>query len=233
MCVIIYKPKGAEMPSKQDLEKCFNHNPDGAGYMLPINKKVIIHKGFMTFNDFKTDLVATVKKYNIDVVNTPFVIHFRITTQGGVQQALCHPYPICDNYEQMRQLTSKCDIALAHNGIISLTSESEFFGGYWDKNTRRWIQGKKRVLQHNDTMTFIKDYASLIIDNDINFHKNENKCKLMERLISASKLAIMNKNGDVKLIGDFSLRDGSYYSNLFSFYEYKNIGGIFDDDYND
>ena len=217
MCVIVYKPKGIEMPSQKDLIKCFNCNPDGAGYMLPINDKVVIRKGFMTFKEFKKDINKVVKDNHIDPTETPIVLHFRISTQGGVQKALCHPYPICDNYEQMRELASECDMGLAHNGIISLTSESNYYGGYYDKSKKTWVQGKKRELNYNDTMTFIKDYASLIIDNDMYFARNKNKCKLLEKLIGFSKLAIMNKKGFVKLIGEFYQRNGVYYSNLHAF----------------
>jgi hypothetical protein len=217
MCVIIYKPKGIEMPSQQDLIKCFNTNPDGAGYMLPYNNKVIIRKGFMTFDAFKKDINEIVKKYNINPTKTPIVLHFRITTQGGVKKELCHPYPICRDYDEMRALASECDIALAHNGIISLTSESAYYGGYWDNNTKKWVQGAKRELNYNDTMTFIKDYASLIIDNDLYFARNDNKCELLERLIGSSKLAIMTNRGFVKLIGQFNERDGVFYSNLNAF----------------
>lgn len=226
MCVIIYKPKGIEMPCKQDLEKCFKHNPDGAGYMLPINNKVVIRKGFMTFEDFKKDINMIVKNNHIDPTTTPIVLHFRISTQGGVQKELCHPYPITRSYDEMRALTSECDIGLAHNGIISLTSESNYYGGYWDNKNKKWVQGTRRELNYNDTMTFIKDYASLIIDNDLYFARKANKCELLERLVGSSKLAIMNTKGFVKLIGQFIDRNGVYYSNLNAFWEPKSIGGL-------
>lgn len=242
MCVIVYKPKGIEMPCQQDLVKCFNSNPDGAGYMLPINNKVVIRKGFMTFEDFKKDINKVVKDNHIDPKATPIVLHFRISTQGGVHKELCHPYPVCRSYDEMRALASECDFGLAHNGIISLTSESNYYGGYWNAKTKSWVQGTKRELNYNDTMTFIKDYASLIIDNDLYFARKENKCELLERLIGASKLAIMNKKGFVKLIGQFTERNGVFYSNTYSFFEPKNdfslhssggfkrIGDVLDDE---
>ena len=31
MCVIIIKERGQKLISKENLKKCFNHNPDGAG----------------------------------------------------------------------------------------------------------------------------------------------------------------------------------------------------------
>ena len=217
MCVIVYKPSGIKMPTQQELHTCFDHNPDGAGYMLPINNKVVIRKGFMTYEDFEKDIKTIVRDNNLDPIKTPIICHFRISTQGGVNQALCHPYPICDNYDNMRKLDNICDIGLAHNGIISLTSESDYNLGYWDKARKVWVRGSKKNLDHNDTMKFIKDYASLIIDNDTYFARNRNKCQLLENLIGYSKLAIMNHKGFVKLIGEFYQRNGVYYSNLHSF----------------
>ena len=123
MCVIVYKPSGVKAPTQADLHNCFLNNPDGAGYMLPINNKVVIRKGFMTYEDFEKDIKNTIKVNNLDPIDTPIVMHFRISTQGGVNKALCHPYPICENYDEMRKLESKCNLGLAHNGIISLTSK--------------------------------------------------------------------------------------------------------------
>lgn len=214
MCVIIYKPIGKLLPKESILEKCFNANKDGAGYMLPINNKVVIHKGFMDFNSFIESIKSTIIDNNINVEKTPIVIHFRITTQGGVQKELCHPYPICDNYDNMRKLDNECNIALAHNGIIFRCSEHSY-GGEWDSISKKWV--RKEQPKYNDTMTYIKDYANLIIDNDLYFARNSHKCELLERLCENSKLAIMNYKGFVKLIGQFSEINGIYYSNTYAF----------------
>lgn len=199
MCVIVYKPIGQNDPSVSLLKKCFEINPDGAGYMLPLNNKVVIRKGFMTFEEFKNDYYNYIVKKQIDVKNTPIVYHFRITTQGGVKRELCHPYPICDTYEDMRKCISTSDIALAHNGIISLTSQHSYY--------------RREIPNYNDTMTFIKDYASLLIGNNLYFASQKSTCLLLERLINGSRLAIMNKLGYVKLIGEFYKHDGLFFSN--------------------
>lgn len=214
MCVIVYKPIGKKLPSKDILEKCFDHNSDGAGYMLPLNNKVLIHKGFMNFDEFKNDIEKTIVDNNIDIKSTPIVLHFRISTQGGKQTGLCHPYPVCRDYENMRQLENVCDMALCHNGIISSCSTHDYYGGHWDKQLKKWVRSKTSIVDYNDTMTFIKDYASLVIDNDPYFAQNNAKCELLERLCEYSKLAIMNSKGYVKLIGQFIEKKGIYYSNL-------------------
>lgn len=230
MCVIVYKPNGNKLPSKDTLKKCFDHNPDGAGYMLPIiddngTSRVLIRKGLMTFDAFIQSLNRAFKRYDVNPISTPIIMHFRISTQGGVQKGLCHPYPVCDNYEKMRSLACLCNIGLCHNGIISRCSVSSYYGGcHYDYKTKKWIEPKKNLLDYNDTMTFIKDYASLIIDNDLHFADKDNKVKLLERLCEYSKLAIMTKNGDVKLIGHFEEKNGIYYSNLLHEVAYTNTG---------
>lgn len=197
MCVIVYKPTGSSMPTT--LEKCFNANPHGAGYMLPYNGAVVIRKGFMTYNDFINDLNGFITENNINVETTPIAFHFRITTQGGVQKELTHPFSVCDSYDNMRKLENTCDLAMMHNGIIRLTS---VYGG--------------AKVNYNDSMTFIKNYANLIIDNDIYFNRNRKKIQLIYNLIgNNNKLLFMNKNGYATLIGAFFKEGGVYYSNMY------------------
>lgn len=227
MCVIIYKPAGTKLPSKQTLKKNFDQNPDGAGYMLPLNGQVLIRKGFMTFEEFMIDLSDTIDENGIDTTATPIVLHFRITTQGGVQKELCHPFPICRNYKKMRNLSQNCDIALAHNGIISHCATSMYSNMHYDDTLGYYVYGDTRKINYNDTMTYIKNYASLIINGDTNFFKNPAKTELLERTVGGTnKLAIMNGNGNVHLVGDFKEKDDCYYSNLNAFYESnKSYGG--------
>ena len=101
MCVVVYKPKNKEMPSEKTLLDCFLANPDGAGYMFQKDNKVKIKKGFMTFKAFYDSLV---KDYAETGKNTDYVLHFRISTQGGVNKPLCHPYPVSKNMDDLKQL---------------------------------------------------------------------------------------------------------------------------------
>lgn len=201
MCIIVYKPKGIELPSEEVLMNCFDSNSDGAGYMYTRKGEVIIKKGFMKWDDFKANFDKTCKC--IDVKNTPMVMHFRITTQGGVKQELCHPYPLSRKMESLKLLNTTADIGVAHNGIISLTSDHN--------------------KDYNDTMKFITDYLSLII-RDKKFYKDEDKLTLIERLCG-SKLAILDGSGHCQLIGDFIEDNGVYYSNssykTYKYYGYK------------
>ena len=57
MCIIVAKDRAGRLPTQDELKNCFNRNSDGAGFMYVKNDKVIIDKGYMTFNDF-------IKRYN-------------------------------------------------------------------------------------------------------------------------------------------------------------------------
>lgn len=202
MCIIVYKPTTAKMPNKKTLIKCWNNNRDGAGYMFPSKGNVIIKKGFMKFNDFYKDLKADLKRYG---EFTPFVLHFRIQTQGGVNPQYTHPFPLSADMDDLRKTRVKTDIGIAHNGIIDLTSSKYSY-----------------TVTYSDTMKFITDYLTLII-HDKNYYKDKDKLTLIERLIE-SKMAIMDGDGHTELIGDFVHDDGCYYSNnYFKEDRYKKI----------
>ena len=198
MCIIVYKPAGVQLPGEKILKNCFVSNDDGAGFMIPFKSQILIKKGFETFENFYKNAKKFIK------TEEPAVIHFRISTQGGVKPELTHPYPLCTYYEKMKQLKVLCDTGIAHNGVISLTSE----GRTYDYKTKTYTD-----LPYNDTMKFIKEYASLIIQNT-EFYKNKNNIELLKKLCN-SKLAIMTKDKHVQLIGDFILDDDTkcYYSN--------------------
>ena len=206
MCIIVYKPKDVSFPSKSVLENCFQNNSDGAGYMFTNENKVVIKKGFMKFNDFWNSLEKSRKTVGDDKA---FVMHFRITTQGGVKKHLCHPYPLSSKIDHLKWLKCKSDIGIAHNGIISLTSES---GSYiYDSKTKKYTYSKKE-LDYNDTMKFITDYLSLIIKNK-NYYKDKDTLSLIAKLCN-SKLAILDGTGHCELIGDGWIKDKDcYYSN--------------------
>lgn len=189
MCVIAYKPSGVPFMSKSTLHECFKNNPDGAGFMFVANGKVNIRKGFMSFSDFWSALNAVRNEYGDDI---PYVMHFRISTQAGVNQQCCHPYPLSSNMEDLKKLKCVSNIGIAHNGVISLTSN-------------------RNVKDYNDTMKFITDYVTLLVKN-VGWWKNKNISTALGHLCE-SKLAIMGSDSHVELIGDFIADEGCYYSN--------------------
>ena len=205
MCVVVYKPKNKEMPSKETLFDCFVANPDGAGYMFQKDKKVCIKKGFMTFASFLENLQKDYEDVGKDV---DFVLHFRISTQGGVNQPCCHPYKVSKDMDELRLLECESDIGVAHNGIIRLTTDYGSYSSYYDYGYKFVREEPK----YNDTMKFITDYMSLIMRSPEDVF-DEDKVELVEKLIgSSNKFAVMTPDG-VNLIGYFHEIDGIYYSN--------------------
>lgn len=190
MCIVVYKKIGLSLPSREILKNCFINNRDGAGFMYNHKGKVIIEKGFMTWEAFDVALASVEKK--IDVKKCGMVLHFRITTQGGTNQECTHPFPLSSNMDDLKLLRTTSDIGVAHNGIISLTTTYT-------------------KVDYSDTMKFITDYLSLIISNK-NYYKNKNTLKLIANLVG-SKLAILDMDGHCELIGDFIEDKGIYYSN--------------------
>ena len=92
MCIIAIKEAGVAMPDLKTLQAMWDNNPDGAGYMFPMDGKVHIRKGFMEFNDLKNDLDDLAKVINIK--ETPVIMHFRIGTHGVRRNpANTHPLP--------------------------------------------------------------------------------------------------------------------------------------------
>jgi len=107
MCVIVYKPKKADV-TKKTLKQCWNDNPDSGGFMFAYNGKLNIVKGFVSFKKFYKRYRECVNKYR----NSNFVIHFRIATHGLVDRANCHPFAVNKN------------VGFAHNGILNCVNVS-------------------------------------------------------------------------------------------------------------
>ena len=119
MCIIVAKPAGKKLPSKQTLMNCYANNPDGAGFMYADGKTVHIDKGFFDFTDFY-DALLSIK----DITNTSIVMHFRISTAGSINEACCHPFPVSSNLADLSATEIDNRVCVAHNGIIkNVTTE--------------------------------------------------------------------------------------------------------------
>lgn len=195
MCIIAYKPANKAFPDWNVLENCFTNNGDGAGFMYSYENNVVIRKGFETFKAFKTALLHA---REITGDNVPYVMHFRIATQG-YKKTFTHPFPLSGNMKNLEKLKYNCNIGVAHNGIISMTSDGS--------------------LNYSDTMKYITDYLSLIIRN-YSWYKDDRTKTLIARMIGNSRLAVLDKNNHCELIGAGWIEEnGIFYSN--NSYSYK------------
>ena len=185
MCVIVYKPKDKSLKDIKDLKACFEHNPDGAGFMYNDSKKVHIEKGFVSYKALRKALKSVPD-------HTDLVIHFRIGTSGTNSKGNCHPYPLYSAIDDMKALKLDCEYALAHNGIL--------YDYTPDKDNKHDL---------NDTQLFIYRFMNGIQEKHL---FSNAMLDSIDRVIDGSKLAIMNRN-KVRLIGKFIDHNGIYYSN--------------------
>lgn len=195
MCVIMAKPANIAFPEENILKNCWDNNPDMGGFMYAMNGSVHIYKGFETWDLFKKALTKAREKTGDDI---PYVLHFRISTQGFDRQC-CQPFPLSSNMHKLKKLHTESNFGVAHNGILSMTSD-----------------GSK---DYSDTMLFITDYLVNII-RSYDWNKDKRTVKLIENLISGSRFSILDKNGEVTLLGSGWIEDkGCHFSN--STYSYK------------
>lgn len=195
MCVIVVKPSNIDMPSESVLRACFVSNPDGAGYMYRQKDGIHIKKGFMFFKDFYENLT---KDYEEQGNNVAFVMHFRIGTMGSRTAELTHPYPISKELEDLKKLEFVSPIAMAHNGIISLTNK------------------RTENVDRNDSMAFVTDYLALFMKDKEDF-EDEDKMQVIKQLVgNSNKLAFLTDK-KIYLVGEFYKDEstGCYFSNTY------------------
>lgn len=217
MCIIMSKPANIAFPEEAILKNCWDNNPDMGGFMYALNGCVHIRKGFETWESFINALNETRKRTGD---NIPYVCHFRISTQG-FDKSCCQPFPLSGKMQNLKHLKCKSSIGVAHNGIISLTSDG----------------GKG----YSDTMKFITDYLVNII-RGFNWHEDPRNVKLIENLIEGSRLAILDKTGFCKLLGRGWITEDSGVSYSNSTYSikkephpkyYEKFGSLWDYEYDD
>ena len=142
MCIAIQSKRGTT-PSKKALEISFENNQDGCGYAFAYDSKIIIKKGFFSFDEFYKSYI----KDNIQHLNK--LIHFRIKTSGKIDRANCHPFLIND------------EIAIIHNGIIPN------FGNKKESDTIQFIDLILRPIlnEHGFKILYNPIFKKTIIDN--------------------------------------------------------------------
>lgn len=192
MCIAISKPIGVGLPSDEILKNCWENNDDGAGFAFNFDGRVFIKKGFMTFKDFMKALKTYDARYNFKECGV--LMHFRIATHGARDASMTHPFPIVDDAGCLKKIEYVSDYAVIHNGIITLTSTTA-----------------SRSAGLSDTALFIKDYLTKIAGNKAWLRKQCNM-ELIEKLID-SKMAILDKYGNIKMTSGFTEDNGVFYSN--------------------
>jgi predicted glutamine amidotransferase len=192
MCIIIAKNKTNRLPSKKELEYCFDYNNDGAGFMYTDNGKVILDKGYMTKESFMARYKTLCKKYN-NFKDKCLVIHCRIGTAGTNSPQNTHPYALTKKINKLHKTYTKASVGIAHNGIIMDYQPHD---------------GK----DINDTQNFIRTYMVQRAKEDKEFYKRQWERTQIED-ITHSKFAILDKDDNLYLIGVFTKEDNLLFSN--------------------
>ena len=145
MCIAIMKSQSKKI-NKATLKRCYDANPDGAGFMYAENKELTVKKGYFTFKDFY-------KEYKPHE-NKQVLLHFRIKTHGPIDKNNCHPFLV------------NSGLGFIHNGIIS---------GYGDDKQSDTIAFNKAILKkivakHGNNSLFDDPMVELI-ENVIGYSK--------------------------------------------------------------
>lgn len=189
MCVIMYKPSGASLPTKETIRAMWDSNRDGAGFMWKNPKTNEIHyrKGYFDFNTFYNDIKAHYR------LNREMAIHCRIATSGGISKSMCHPFPMVKNNLMMKSshLDSKTYPFVMHNGVISTTFVDDL------SDTCSYIINSLVPRYKKDKLFFYNPFEETSIKNEI----------------GASKLLIFSPLCKAKMIGDWTEINGCYFSN--------------------
>jgi len=214
MCMIAWKPKGVSIP-KEYLFNAFLENPDGCGFMYPLEGKLVIEKPFYKYDDFITRYIEVIEKYN----NPPVVLHFRLVASGDKSDENTMPMYVKED-----------KLGVCHNGVISEFSE---WGEMWDAK-----KGKKvsYVITEglSDTYRFNEEILKKLPRGFLN---NEAVMYLLEYLTGGwNKLTFMDGNGKVWFLnkdeGHWHKRvwysSKSYVSNYFHNLQYYSNKGYYE-----
>jgi predicted glutamine amidotransferase len=217
MCIIIAKPAGRELPSSQILKNCFSNNGDGAGIAYTKGGCVVIDKGIMSFAALENKIKQLSKEINIS--QTPIIIHFRIGTAGANNAENTHPYPLEYNIQRYKALHLETSVAVAHNGILP----------------KKYQPRDKNKHDMNDTQIYIYKRLSKYLRFNRKFYLNKKYLKRIA-LETGNKFAFLDGKGNLTTCGAFIEEDGILYSNntyAYNFNELYRKNGVYNSLYND
>jgi len=173
MCVIVAKEKGVKPPSLETLRKCFIKNNDGAGFMYVGDDNKVHIRKGLMTIPNFMSAWQQQEFTEDDIV----VAHFRIGTSGGKGKDMTHPFPLTDNEKELKKLQWAGNVGIAHNGVIS-------------------NKGSKNL---SDTAEFIKEILTPVGEG---IFQPELK-PLLERAVDSNRLAFLNGEGSLVLLGSW------------------------------
>lgn len=101
MCILAFLPSGVQ-PEERKLEICVENNPDGNGFAIAHNGRLITRRGM------GAGLVSLFCKLRRQFPDGPAMWHSRIATAGVVAKTNCHPFKVGNDPKTV----------VGHNGIL-------------------------------------------------------------------------------------------------------------------
>lgn len=164
MCIIIVKPIDKTIIRRR-LRNCFTNNSDGAGMMyVDSSGRLMIEKGFFGFRKF----YKRFREREAKNPNSPFILHFRIATSGGIRAETCHPFYIYN------------ELGFAHNGIFAMLGSAEqsdtqeFNNNYLKKLPKGFLKMKKAkdaieeyIVSSGSKAAFLDSSKNITIMNEV------------------------------------------------------------------
>lgn len=141
MCIIVAIPQGKSV-TKDTIRRCWENNPHGGGFMYNSSGKVVVHKEMSSFKRYWKSFVAAKQNFK----SSSFVLHFRISTHGKVNDTNCHPFLV------------NRSLGFAHNGIISAAPRSSEFSDTYMFNEAILKNLPKDFLQSPALVSLVKEY---------------------------------------------------------------------------
>lgn len=197
MCVAIFRPSGSIL-TKKLLKKAHSNNPDSWGFAYPHDNQneMVVKHGLSGFRQFW-------RAYRNIPANRPALIHFRIGTSGGFDEANCHPFLIDKKH------------ALIHNGNLEYRLK------------------EKNLEKVSDTAVFVKNYLEPAFTDpnlkDKDFWKSEAFRWLLEESIGdTNKIVILDAEGEGVIFNEVSGEwedNGAWFSNTSYKTDRKSIRG--------
>lgn len=141
MCIIAAIPQDKQI-TKATLQRCWNNNPHGGGFMFTDGKAIQVYKEMSSFKKYWKAFIHA-RELN---PNSSFVCHFRISTHGKINETNCHPF-----------LVNK-KLGFAHNGIIRNAPTSPDYSDTYMFNDYILQNLPSNFLDNKGIISLIREY---------------------------------------------------------------------------
>ena len=154
MCLAIFQPAAVTVPETA-LRAGWCSNSDGAGFAYLRKGKVKVQKGYMSLKDFMEAYSDAAGKNK----DSPFLIHFRIRSQGDKSSANTHPFELPTG-------------AVIHNGTLDGTGAT---WGVGESDTAKFVSKFKDILNFDFLSAKKKEMEDAVSYNKMAFLFNDGR----------------------------------------------------------